>query len=51
MSSDVEDPVRFAYFDWLYHQSFEVNDMRSPRSYYTLCADAQRHFKPLVPND
>lgn len=52
MSSDVEDPVRFAYFDWLYHQSFEVNDMRSPRSYYTLCARMHNViFKPLVPND
>jgi hypothetical protein len=52
MSSDVVDPIRFAYFDWLYHQSFEVNDIRSPKSYFFLCSALHEViFKPLIPND
>lgn len=52
MTEAGEPGITTEYFNWLYHQVFEVLDLQSPQSYAFLCTQLHRvPFYDGVPND
>lgn len=44
--------MAYEYFEWLYGQLYDVNDIDSPHSYTVLCYHMdQIEFMPSIPND